>query len=431
MLDALSAGDVVVTNIKLDWPAVEAYLKGQGVTVPRGNYRYVDSAEIDGNPNCLLDHLPEGGSCLVIDEIHLWLGSRAWRENEAKAKVFFDFLTQARKLSVDCYLITQDERNADAQLARQATHIMRVINWRHLPLIGSVLPLPLTIVKICQPDGKTQVGKEWVWRSNAIGKLYNSKQTFREIKLTGNRAGKVKGARRREMTGGAKVAALGMCVLLLDGVLNWRADRRAKAEAMELAQAAALKAEKEAARVASKRGPVTMEETVPAGLQVFSEDRSPKGSPDAWSLRDRATVEQVLPGVYKTTPFHVTLVGGRKLRPGSYFLTGAVIGWSIDTDSVVLDIDSPVTPKVRLHYGYSSKPPRYDYNGGILGSPGGSDDRFPPSMVPVPSDGPRPGEGVSPGGQYLVGADYKPPAPVIPDSTERVRGGPILGDRLK
>jgi len=390
MIDALLAGDVVVSNVELDWPAVQAFV-GAKTVIPRGNYRYIDSAEIDENPARILALLPETGSMCVIDEIHLFLGARNYRENEAKSRTFFDFLTMARKKNVDMYLITQDERNADAVLVRQATHIVRVVNWLHLPMLGSVLPLPVTIAKICAPDGRTKVGTEWIWRGRKVGNLYNTRQSFKDCNLTGEAAKAVIGGKARDLGWGGKLVIAGVACLLADAAWKWKHPEKEPL-------AADAPADPELVPVVPSVQPAAV--PVPALASVLL----------PCSPEEVREIESALPPVYKVRWDHLHLVGGSIIRARHWFCAGQVLRWEVRPNYVKLFLDSKELPSVNLYYANSSSPARYNLKRGGVGNPGG-----------VPARGVRP---VVPSdtGSTERHALTVPPLPVFVDSPQEAAG---------
>jgi len=366
-VEALARQEVVVSNVKLNWPAVDARLKKMGCAVPRGNVRFVPTEAIEANPDVLLEHL-SAGSMLILDEVHLFLSARKWSENQAKAEQFMLFLTQARKLKVDVWLISQSEANIDSMLTRMATHIVRVTNWLHLPFLGKLLPLPLTIAKICQPDGKSVLSRDWVWRSKKIGNLYDTLQTFKDIKLGGAKAGKVRGRRKRKLGYGWTLMTIGAGLVLFG---RWRDTKKSET----LAELEALHA-----------GTVTQGEVKPKPIVVAGlgegggkvsvggarsggngRDGSTKATP-----ADRARIESMLPEIYKVEPFGLHLKNFGTLLPGVFFVAGPVIGWEIERGGTVLvNIESENLPQLRLWHD-RSRAIQYDYAGGLVGRSVGS-----------------------------------------------------------
>lgn len=434
-LEALAAGDVLVTNLKLDWEAVRLYLAPTEVS--RDNYRFVPSEEIDKNPSVLLEYLTDGGCTLIVDEVHLFLNSRKWKENMGKAEEFLSFLTQARKLDVSCYLITQDERNADAQLVRMATHIVRLLNWQHLPLLGKLLPLPLTVARICQPDGVTAVGRERIWRHMKLLRCYNSKQRFREIKLTGKAGKPVKCKRSKEMPYGAYLVAAGMVCLAIDYGYRWKADKRAAEKIAKDEEAAARRREREAVKPHKVMDPAAPPGSAVMGPPaVVAAPSRPEDQPV--SRIERASIELTLPGFYKVNPAAITLHGGEVITHGKFFLAGLVRGWRDEGGTVLVMLDSKEVPQIRLFNANKPAPWLYDFRGGIVRRPdrGGSGLRA--SVVPNAAGVAQSGLGsaglTTPDAAAAPVAGpaftYSPPEPFIPKESKYVSETPraMLGD---
>lgn len=424
MLDALAMGEVVVSNLQLDWPAVEQFLGKRKVS--RENYRYVSSKAIDERPGVLLDHLTEG-SCLVIDEVHLFLNARMFRDNAAKGKDFMEFLTQARKMSVDCYLVSQDERNVDAQLVRMATHIVRLINWLHLPVLGTIAPLPLTIARICAPDGVTAIGREWIWRTGGLGKCYQTRQKFSDVELKGKPAKQVIGARARKKDAGygPVLVIAGVLGLALDFYLRNKAAEAERQEA-ELAALSAAKEEERKAVKAARQALRDSEKTVPVPEDSPSRKMGQLQQPEKEgpvTKAERAAIEAALPSVWRLTNVYFVLVGGQRLRHGDWFLSGQVTGWRLQGGTVLVKIDSVETPEIRLHYANSARPFLYDHRGGIVrrAHRGGSGTSAAggPQSLPLAQSGDGYGQGLNPAAPVASSTWVQQP-PVIPP------GGPLI-----
>lgn len=336
-MEALMRGDVVVSNVRFEWAAVESYCKRQGATVPRENYRFVDTEKLCENPNSLLDELTEG-SMLLLDETHLILDSREWQANREKAGAFQTFLTQARKLKVDVWFISQSEANVDSRLVRMATYIVRVSNWLHMPVFGTLLPLPVTVARVCAPDGKTVYGKEWIWRRSNVGRLYNTRQTFKAIELTGRKAGKVRGQKKRVLGYGWILMMAGASMLVIDKVVFGSGKDETATASKPLAVTAPAPTAPVSAPAAAK----------PAGPQRLSQ-------------AEVNAFEASLPAIYRLTAWEVACENGLVIRPGVVLGLGTVKSWGVKSGYVAVSTDSVEMPVVRLYY--RGRKPRLSFAG--------------------------------------------------------------------
>lgn len=324
-MEALMRGQVVVSNVEFNWPVVESYCRSRGCSVPRENVRYFDTLEVSENPGILLELLCED-SCLVFDEIHLALDARNWKENSARGGAFQDLLTQARKLKIDCWFISQSEANVDSRVIRQCTHIVRCANWLHVPFMGRLFPFPLTLAKTCQADGKTVLTKRWLWRGGKVGKLYNTRQTFKSIALTGKPGAPVRGKKRRQIGYGYTLMAIGA------GMFAWDSIRRRSAEE----------------QVPSTVTSMEITDSPSTGKTVVVEQpgKAVSNSPDI--LDALLELESQLPRYVRARPFSIVLEGGIELRVGSPVADGELVGWMVRAGSILLLLDSEIFPTIRL-----------------------------------------------------------------------------------
>jgi len=372
-VEALMAGDVLVTNIKLHWERVVAYAKKQGVTLHPGNYRFVDTEEIVARPLCILDALA-AKSTLVLDEAHLMFDSREYAKTKQTAGGFQAFLTQGRKLEVDTYLITQAAANLDSRMCRQGTYFLDVSNFRHMPLLGALLPLPISLVRT--KDGKGNVLlRDWWWRPGWVKGLYDTRQKFLGIALLGESAAVVKGARRRRMPYSLGVALVGALLILFSRVHAWTASAKVDAPA------------------AAAPAPAAAE--VPAQAPVTE--------------IDRVGFEYGLPLMRRASRDKLVLVDGTELVRGSPFGLGSVRFWQQTAPGVVtVFTDSQQLPQIRI---YERKP--------LLYRPGVSPDRGAAVGADVVGGGVSVPAASLDSGRLTAPASpaYSPPLPFIPQSS--------------
>ncbi len=381
-VDALSQGQVVVSNVKLDWDMVDRRLRKMGCEVPRNNYRFIETQEIADDPETLKAVLCKD-AFLLIDEIHLIFDSRNWKQNADKGGNFQVLITQARKLRIDMWFISQASTRIDGRIRDQATHIVRCTNWRHLPILGTLFRFPITLAKICKPNGNEVLAREWIWRNAKIGNLYDTHQTFLGIQLDGEAPAEVRGKRRREVSYGFILAFAGSCMLLLSRYLDYREEKNRKdLPSEQVKKAAQGVTEKPVEPV--KAPPVS---PAPSSRELSQYEQwrmdERRREQEAVTRRQLVQLQEQLPGVYKVHSTYITLWGGFEIHPGTYWLDGTVTGWEEQGGTILVSINSKVIPQVRLFYGYSRKPLQYDYNGGIARGSGRGYGGTNTEMVPV------------------------------------------------
>jgi len=339
MLEALCRGEVVVSNIRLKWPGVEAYGRSEGVTyIPPENYRYVDTEELKRRGLDPLVHVLVAGATLVLDELHLVVDARDWESNARTSGRFQDLCTQARKLDLNCFFLSQEAKRIDSRITGQGGEVIRMANWLHFPVLGSWLPFPYLLVRYCDAAGKETLTKRWVRRAARVQKAYDTKQIFVPMALGGAAARSVKGRRKvREFNYGWRLMALGVCVLAFDLWLS----RPSKGLLPEVPSAPAP------AAAPKKPAAVTMAET-----SRPSRSSSPPAA-DSRSASDpelAASVVAAMPPVYAVRPFHLSMMDGGQISVGSALSDGFVIGWEVlpDRATVIVYTDSIKTPSIPL-----------------------------------------------------------------------------------
>lgn len=329
-------GEVVVSNVQFNWPAVESYCKGNGCDVPRANYRYVDSSDLEHGIDPLLAVLSRR-CMLLLDEIHLFVDSRNYQSNAKTSGKFQELLTQARKLEIDVWLISQAAANVDARLVRQATFIVRVSNWLHFPIIGNLFPFPVTVARVCAPDGKTVYARDWIWRAKKIGRLYDTKQTFKEIALGGEGAAPVRGKKRRKLGYGVVLVGAGLCCFALHFYLD-----RERYDNLEAYKSRSDHAGYSADRPKTVTNPGA--ETSSAPSSAFP--ALPVEIPHDSLLEFEAT----LPAVVSVHDSIVYLENGRRLTIGTPLGQGYVRSWLYQEGGCLRVLtNSPVTPEIRFY----------------------------------------------------------------------------------
>jgi len=326
-VEALMSGDVLVTNIQLNWEEVVKYAKKRGVELVRDNYRFLSMDEIMANPMVILDRLASK-STLVLDEAHLVFDSREYAKTKQTAGGFQAFLRQGRKVEVDAYLITQASANLDSRMVRQGTYHIDLSNWHHFPVLGQVLPFPFTLIKTRDSSGFV-LAREWWWRPRSLHRLYDTRQRFLGLNLGGAPPVAVQGARRRKLPYSMGLIAVGLALVL--GSRGYEFLKGGKQEPVVVA-------------------PVAGAESVPAPPANV-------GQVQAVSDIDRVEFESSLPRLRKVTPAAVQLDDGSRLVRGMPFGLGSVIRWQEGPPGVVtVYTDSKQLPQIKL---YESVPHLY------------------------------------------------------------------------
>jgi len=382
MLAALMAGDVVVSNIQLKWDFCQRYFRKHGATVPADNYRFLDTQAIIDNPQCILDALSTH-TTLALDEFHLIFDARAFAETAKKAGGFQTFLTQAGKVYVTTYFITQEASLMDSRLAKQATRIFDISNWLQMPILGPALPLPVSLVR-CKDHKGNLLYREWWWRPSDIGRCYDTHQRFLGIELGGAPARPVIGRRSRRLAYGLRVAAVGLfCVAGSRFYNRNKSSAPSSNSAAPPAPSAAPVADQ--APLAPEFQPVTYEQLV--------------------------SFESSLPRLHSVHRHAIVLDNGLRLQRGSPLGMGSIVRWGTPGAGVLNVLtDAPEMPIVRL---YEYTPLRYLPTSNPLRSDvGGSDSDVSSVPVAVPELGAR--VVVPTGAASSPAASFNPPQPFIP-----------------
>jgi len=188
IVNALLSGRLVYTNIELKWAAITKHCYALGVTVPRGNYRTLQSG-----PNWHRN-LAEG-AIAVYDETQLDYNNRDYKQTDREQRELLEFFPQARKNGVLIVLITQDEHNIDVQFLRQASRYFRIKDLLSFPVIKAFFPIPLTLVFECAADGTTINDRYYIWRKKCFA-FYDTRQKYKAFRLDGAPAEEVIGKKR-------------------------------------------------------------------------------------------------------------------------------------------------------------------------------------------------------------------------------------------
>lgn len=184
---ALRSGKYVATNVGMveDWPMRAARMQTIGWLRPRHARklaaRNARNMVVSGDLDYLMSlRLPEyrgrgsgeGRGIVVLDEAHLWLNTRAFRDEDRPKLVAW--FSQHRKLGWDVYLITQSDKSIDQQIARLAEYVVKLRNLRKFRLMG----IPIT-------GGMNVFLGVWRWANESRAKPMRREMFLLNRKLAG------------------------------------------------------------------------------------------------------------------------------------------------------------------------------------------------------------------------------------------------------
>ena len=167
IIEMLKNGRVVATNIELKFPEVAALVlrRFELVLDPR-QFIYLEESKVKE----FYKHIPPGAS-FVCDEAHIYFNSRDWA---SCGRELLLFLSQSRKVGVDCIFISQHENNIDKQFLRLAAEIWRFRDMRNFRPFGVKIPLPMFTAAQYDSDGKTLLNFYYRGIDAEIFKCYDS-----------------------------------------------------------------------------------------------------------------------------------------------------------------------------------------------------------------------------------------------------------------
>ena len=183
-VDSLEAGKFVITNVPMvaDWqervvdrhllrwliPGRRAALKRrwrQRVLYIGDDFSQLSRVRLKGDG--------EGRGVVVLDEAHVWMNSRLWRDEDRLAIV--NWFSQHRKLGFDVYLITQDANNIDRQVRSLFEYHVQLRNLRKMKVAGvPVSPFNLFLAIWKWHAAKGAVVKRECYRLNGTKNLYDT-----------------------------------------------------------------------------------------------------------------------------------------------------------------------------------------------------------------------------------------------------------------
>ena len=181
--DAIEAGKFVVTNFAMseDWTERVAnrnafrWLLGRrrrrlAERWSRNYYRVNDLAELI---RVRAAGSGEGRMVVVIDEAHVFMNARTWRDEDRMRLV--EWASASRKLGADVYLITQDLQSLDRQVRDRLTYHVTLRNLKQFKVMGiPVVPFNFFLaIWQYHAAGKAIVKRE-AYRLNWMAKLYDT-----------------------------------------------------------------------------------------------------------------------------------------------------------------------------------------------------------------------------------------------------------------
>jgi hypothetical protein len=185
-VDALEEGKVVVTNFRMepDWHERVADRHPLRWVIPgrrrslkaRWRRRVLTVADLETLLRIRVDGRGEGRAVAIIDEAHMFLNAREWKESGRMDLV--GWASASRKLGFDVYLITQDLQSIDRQVRDRLTYHVKLTNLKQFKVAG--IPLfPFNFFQaiwVFHGAGKAVVKREW-YRLNWKAKLYDTMET--------------------------------------------------------------------------------------------------------------------------------------------------------------------------------------------------------------------------------------------------------------
>lgn len=143
-IEALEKGKIVVTNFRMtpEWhervadhhplrwviPGRRASLKA------RWARRVFVVSDLKTLLRVRMDGQGEGRGVVIIDEAHVFMNARSWRDEDRMELV--EWASASRKLGFDVYLITQDLQSVDRQVRDRLTYHVTLRNLKQFKVAG-------------------------------------------------------------------------------------------------------------------------------------------------------------------------------------------------------------------------------------------------------------------------------------------------------
>ncbi len=171
--EALESGRFVITNFRMtpDWhekvvdhhplrwlmPGRRRALKAEWAR------RVLVVKDLDELRRVRLAGEGEGRGIAIIDEGHVFMNAREWRDGNRKDIV--DWMSATRKLGLDVYLITQDKESVDRQVRDRLTYHVTLRNLRQFKVLGvPIFPFNFFLA---------------IWQYHAAGKAIVKREAYR------------------------------------------------------------------------------------------------------------------------------------------------------------------------------------------------------------------------------------------------------------
>lgn len=188
--DALEKGKFVITNVPMvpDWqdrvadrhllrwamPGRRKALKARW----RGRVLHIGD-DFSQLRKVRLKGQGEGRGVVVLDEAHVWMNSRLWRDDDRLEIV--NWFSQHRKLGFDVYLITQDANNIDRQVRALFEYHVHLRNLKKMKVAGvPVSPINVFLAIWKWHAAKGTVVKREAYRLNWTKGLYDTMGMYGE-----------------------------------------------------------------------------------------------------------------------------------------------------------------------------------------------------------------------------------------------------------
>ncbi|WP_138974016.1 zonular occludens toxin domain-containing protein [Patulibacter medicamentivorans] len=180
---ALDAGIPVATNIALSDGWEERLAKANPfrrvipgrTTAYARSYprRFHSSADITELMSIRLKGSKEGRGVMVLDEAHVWLNARSWKDSDRNT--YLRFFSAHRHLGWDIYLITQRAESIDAQIRALAEYRIFLRNLKRVKVAGMpIFPMNLFVAIWTWESIANSVVKREVYRLDKRARLYNT-----------------------------------------------------------------------------------------------------------------------------------------------------------------------------------------------------------------------------------------------------------------
>lgn len=312
MVEHLSRGLTVATNITLNWDGVVEFARSEyGVEVNRD--QLVDLSHLDDEKlGEFYKWTPKGEPgapvLVVIDEAHLIFNARDWAKT---SRGLLAFLTQSRKHDTDIIFISQAMTNVDKQFRVLFQYIWRFRDLRKttVPGLGIRWDTMLQVITFgahsgemllaCNYDydGKTLNNREFVSMDKRIFACYNTRELHSSFSRSGQ-AKKVNLKKSTSMTrGGVILRVVMVLVLCAIGFGYWMyRENKAKQEAQKAeiaqerkAQEAAQKEAAEAAKAAKAQAEAESQKAQASAAVVHVDNGAPSMRSGAVQVREIET----------------------------------------------------------------------------------------------------------------------------------------------